>query len=208
MAEADFTLYGLVTDDYAAFVPAGTFRAFEMPDDSMYPRLLKGELAILESGDSRCAQVGDDVLVQLPDGRWQARMLAGYTNTTITLSAYSLPTEVTIARSEITKLYPIDLIVPADRLALMTSDGVTVRDAMLRHPVYDDFCNPEVILTSYDDQRLGMVSDDPCWSEKAWNGPTYVVIRPTATDEQLSKVAARFHFEMDALKDFRAHHAK
>jgi len=53
-----------------------------------------------------------------------------------------------------------------------------------------------------------MVSDSPCRYEQAWNGPTFVVIRPAATDEQLSKVAARFHFDMGTLKDFRAHQAK
>lgn len=54
--------------------------------------------------------------------------------------------------------------------------------------IYGDFENPEVIVTTYGDKRLGCLVDWPCRFEQAWDGPTFVVIRPTATDEQLQKI--------------------
>jgi hypothetical protein len=208
MAEADFTPHTLLADDRTSFVPAGTFRAFEMPDDSMHPRIMKGELAIIESSDDRQVEVGDDVLVQLSDGRWLARLLAGYTDKSVRLAAYNLPAETTLARSDIAKLYRIDLVVPAERLAIMTSDGITTKDAMMQRPIYRDFENPDVIVTTYGDKRIGCLSDEPCRAEQAWNGPTYLVIRPTATDEQLGKAAQRYGLDMDYLKAFRANVAR
>lgn len=190
--------------DPSPYVPEGTFRAFEMPDDSMHPRIMKGELAILESGSDEQVEVGDDVLVQLSGGRWLARVLAGYTDTGVTLSAYNLAGETTFRRSHIARLHRIDLVVPAERLAIMTSDGITTKAAMLRHPLYDSFENPEVIVTTYGDRRVGCLSEEACRAEQAWNGPTYVVIRPTATDEQLANAAHRYGLNIDDLKTFRA----
>ncbi|CAG4903311.1 hypothetical protein [Paraburkholderia saeva] len=72
---------------------------------------------------------------------------------------------------------------------------------------YDSFCNPEVIVTTYGDKRLACLIDWPCRFEQACDGPTFVVIRPEATDEQLGKLVDRFGLDMDYLKAFRTHHA-
>ncbi|RKP50722.1 hypothetical protein [Trinickia fusca] len=72
----------------------------------------------------------------------------------------------------------------------------------------DDFSNPEVIVTTYGDKRLGCLVDWPCRFEQAWDGPTFVVIRPAATDEQLQKVSDRFGIDIEELRTFRATKAK
>jgi len=73
---------------------------------------------------------------------------------------------------------------------------------------YDDFGNPEVIVTTYDDRRLGLISDSNCRYEQDRNGPTFVAIRPNATDEQLRNLADRLRLDVDGLKRFRAIWAK
>jgi phage repressor protein C with HTH and peptisase S24 domain len=59
--------------------------AFEIPDDSMHPRAMKGEFAIIEGGEHVDAKAGDEVLVQLADGRCQVRTLVRYLDATVTL---------------------------------------------------------------------------------------------------------------------------
>jgi hypothetical protein len=79
----------------------------------------------------------------------------------------------------------------------------------MREPAtYGAFENPEVILTTFGDRRLWCLRDDACWCEQACDGPTYLVVRPSATDEQLAKAAARYPFTVDELKAFRATEAR
>lgn len=75
-------------------------------------------------------------------------------------------------------------------------------------PRHYAFSNPEVILTTYGDKRLGCLRDDACWCEQAHDGPTYLVVRATASDGQLAKAAERYPFSVDELKTFRATRAK
>lgn len=66
------------------------------------------------------------------------------------------------------------------------------------------FSNPEVIITTYDDKRLIALNESSCRSEQEDCGPTYVVIRPNATDDQLNKISSRFNLAIDNLKFFRS----
>lgn len=73
---------------------------------------------------------------------------------------------------------------------------------------YQAFRNPEVIVTTYGDERLLGFSESPCRYEQDEYGPTFVVIRPAATDEKLDKIASRFHLPIDDLKVFRSNIAR
>jgi hypothetical protein len=73
---------------------------------------------------------------------------------------------------------------------------------------YLSFQNPEVILVTYDDPRVAVMNDAQCRFEQEEFTPTYLVIRPKATDEQLIKVAGLFNLDLNDLKKFRAEVAK
>jgi hypothetical protein len=66
----------------------------------------------------------------------------------------------------------------------------------------------EVIVTTHDDKRLAAKTDDPCRYEQAFDGPTYLAIRRTATDEQLGRAATRLGVPLGKLKEFRETAAK
>jgi hypothetical protein len=105
--------------------------AFEIPDDSMHPRAMKGEFAIIEGGERVDAEAGDEVLVQLADGKWHLRTVQRCSSRTVTLSAYNLPSHVKVRRRDITAIYRVDMIVPPPTFACMTNQVVhwAVRDA-------------------------------------------------------------------------------
>ena len=68
---------------------------------------------------------------------------------------------------------------------------------------FQSFKNPQIILASFNDKRLATISNSSCWYEQDDHGPTYLVIRRNATDEQLIKLSKRFHLNIDTLKLFR-----
>lgn len=74
--------------------------------------------------------------------------------------------------------------------------------------IYDDFSDHRVILATFDDDSLAQVSDAPFRHEQSAYGPTYLVIRPNATEESLTNAAARFGVPMCDLTEFRAHQAR
>jgi hypothetical protein len=115
--------------------------AFEIPDDSMHPRAMKGEFAIIEGGERVDAEAGDEVLVQLADGRWQVRTLVRYLDATVTLSAYNLPPEVALDRGDIAAIYRVDLIVPVSTFALMTDNVVCWKVCDARGNEYGTFAD-------------------------------------------------------------------
>jgi len=79
---------------------------------------------------------------------------------------------------------------------------------MLEQTDYGSFSNREVIVTTYGDPRLVCLDDAACWAGQAADGPTFIVIRPAANDDQLAKVVERYRLNMDDLKAFRTHHAR
>lgn len=58
------------------------------------------------------------------------------------------------------------------------------------------------------DHRIAGVNDAQCRFEQGDFTPTYLFIRPKATDEKLVKAADRFNLDLDDLKTFRAESAK
>lgn len=66
------------------------------------------------------------------------------------------------------------------------------------------FCNPEVVVTTAEEVRVSVIRDLSCWAEQSEYGPTVIVIRPSASDVQLSKIAERYRLAFDDLKAFRA----
>ena len=74
---------------------------------------------------------------------------------------------------------------------------------------FKSFSNPEVIVMTYDDKRLACIRESPCrYEQQDEYGPTFVVIRPGATDEQLDKISNRFHLPINELIAFRTHTAR
>lgn len=71
------------------------------------------------------------------------------------------------------------------------------------HKIYPSFMNPEITLTTYGDKRLMSNNTSECWHEQEDIGPTFLVIRLSATDEQLQKLSTRFHMDLTNLKSFR-----
>jgi hypothetical protein len=105
--------------------------AFEMQDDSMHPRIHLGEFALLRECADIDGEVGEEVLVQLADGKWHLRTIQRCSSRTVTLSAYNLPSHVKVRRRDITAIYRVDMIVPPPTFAYMTNQVVhwAVRDA-------------------------------------------------------------------------------
>lgn len=68
---------------------------------------------------------------------------------------------------------------------------------------YKSFQNPQVILSLFNDKRLASVKTSACWFEQNDQGPTFIVIRPNATDDQLIKLSKRFSMEIEDMKSFR-----
>jgi hypothetical protein len=108
-----------------------TARAFEMPDDSMHPRIRRGDFALLDECGGVEATAGEEALVQFTDGQWRLRTVVKYSGETVTLSAFNPPAEETLSRNSISAIYRVDMIVPPRTFTLMTDsiDVWEVRDA-------------------------------------------------------------------------------
>ena len=105
--------------------------AFEMPDDSMHPRIKMGEFALLENCGDIADELGEEVLAQLDDGKWHLRTVQGYSARTVTLSAWHPSSQLKVRWCDIAAIYRVDMIVPPSTFAFMTDRPVywAVRDA-------------------------------------------------------------------------------
>ena len=66
------------------------------------------------------------------------------------------------------------------------------------------FMDRRVFLVGPSDDRLAIVSDAPCRHEQADDGPTFLVVSDTATDDDLARVRNRFsEFTINQLRAFR-----
>ncbi|CAN7472827.1 hypothetical protein [Paraburkholderia hospita] len=98
----------------------GYVRAFRMPDDSMHPRIMMGEFALLADCDDIADELGNEVLLQLDDGKSHLRTVQECSARTVTLSGYNLSGCLTLRRCDIASAYRVDMIVSPRTFALMT----------------------------------------------------------------------------------------
>jgi hypothetical protein len=122
MAEADFI---------PTVAPPRSVLAFQMPDDSMHPRIRRDEFALLEECRDIANELDEEVLVKLADGKWQLRTVHACSARTVTFSAYNQPYLSKVRRRDIAEIYRVDMVVPPSTFALMTDQLVywAVRDA-------------------------------------------------------------------------------
>jgi hypothetical protein len=112
-------------------MPTRSILAYQMPDDSMHPRIRQGEFALLEECRDISDELDEEVLVRLGDGKWQLRTVQACSARTVTFSAYNLPSHVKVRRRDIAAIYRVDMVVPPATFAYMTDQLVhwAVRDA-------------------------------------------------------------------------------
>ncbi|HDR9064374.1 TPA: hypothetical protein QDB03_006064 [Burkholderia vietnamiensis] len=114
-----------------AITPPRSICAYEMPDDSMHPRVKQGEFALLEECRGIADELDEEVLIQLRDGKWQLRTVRACSARTVTLSAYNLPSLLKVRRRDIAAIFRVDMVVPPSTFAYMTDHLVywKVKDA-------------------------------------------------------------------------------
>ncbi|CAG4891489.1 hypothetical protein [Paraburkholderia gardini] len=114
-----------------AIAPPRSIRVYQMPDNSMHPRIRQGEFALLEECRDISDELDEEVLVQLGDGKWQLRTVQACSARTVTLSAYNPPSPLKVRRCDIAAIYRVEMIVPPETFAYMTDQLVhwAVRDA-------------------------------------------------------------------------------
>jgi len=102
-----------------------TVLAFEMPDDSMYPRISKADFAVLSQRITDFHQeIGEEVLLNVKGVGWLLRTVANCSDATVMLSAYNHVATL-VPRCDIGEAHRVEWIVPPTSFALMTkSDAI------------------------------------------------------------------------------------
>ena len=71
-----------------------------------------------------------------------------------------------------------------------------------------DFSDPRVILVRPDDERLAIIPNKQITThqvsaQQTFDGPTYLVIGPSASDDALGRASIRFSVPLPQLQQFR-----
>ena len=67
----------------------------------------------------------------------------------------------------------------------------------------EPFGDPRVFVVAYNDPRVAWPFKSHCRLEQDTDGPTFLIIGPLATDDQLLQAAKRFDLSFEDLVDFR-----
>lgn len=103
----------------------------------------------------------------------------------------------------------METISPSRPLAQRDADGAYIQAGYER--LDGDFSDPRVFLTSPGDPNVAVLYPDPYEATGAWqacDGPTYLVVGPSAADDKLERLSKRYGVPLADMMAFRARQAK